>query len=320
MQCKICLAPLELWFSDLCDDRYGYPGTFSVYRCSLCGFAQLHPVVSVDQLEDLYTNYYPRKTITAATVTANSHAQDQWLMGNPNVYHRFPKPGQRVLDVGCGDGASLLMIQSQGAEAYGTEFDHNVEVPAKQLGLKIHMGDINTAPYPDHYFDLITLNQLIEHVVDPIEFIKTLKRKLKPNGKIVITTPRLGGLQQRWSGRRWVNWHIPYHVNFFTPRSFELLAQHADMRVTSWQTFTPMGWVVLQWLSWLSPAPKPGIASWYWKPRPTNLTKLQYLRQLGWRATLSLVMAHTASWISLPFYRLVDRRRQGDSFLIVLQP
>jgi 2-polyprenyl-3-methyl-5-hydroxy-6-metoxy-1,4-benzoquinol methylase len=295
----------------LADDRYSYPGTFSIYRCPACGFGQLQSLIVKDQLEDLYTNYYPRKVITTASVRAGAQAHGSWLLGNPDIYGQFARPGLRMLDIGCGDGASLLMMQAKGAEAYGTELDRNVMTPAKELGLTIHIGDIETAPYPDHSFDVITLSQLLEHVENPIQFLHQVKRKLKPGGKIVITTPRFGGLQQRMSGRCWINWHIPFHVNFFSRTSLLQLARLSGLRVMRMKTFTPHTWVTLQLLNLKQP-------NRYWHPRPTGVTLGQYLRQLGVFQSSHLLLAHAFGWLSVPYYRLLDAVRGGDSWFIVL--
>lgn len=309
--CKICHHVSTLYQADLSDDRYGYPGVFSVYRCPQCGFGQLQPTVPEDQLEELYTHYYPRKDITTASIKAGQEHTDHWLTGNPSIYMRYAAPGLRILDIGCGDGAALLTMQSRGAEAYGTEFDHNVMAPAQQLGLKIHIGDIDTAAWPDHSFDVITLSQLLEHVVDPMQFLQQAKKKLKPGGKIVITTPRLGGIQQRLSGRRWINWHIPFHVNFFSRASIQCLAQATELQLTTLQSFTPHTWVMLQILNLKQP-------NQYWQPRPVGLSVVQYLRQLGIVPASHLLIAHACGWLTIPFYRLVDALRMGDSWLIVL--
>lgn len=319
MHCKICAGSSRLKFNGLADDRYGYPGEFDVYSCNQCGFAQLYPEVTSDALEQLYTQYYPRKDITAASIKSGVVRHSNWLRGNPSIYLQYAKPAMSVLDIGCGDGASLLTIQSCGAKAVGTEFDHNVIGPAQQLGLNIHIGDITTLPYPDHSFDLITMNQLLEHVADPIAFIQLAKKKLKPNGRLVITTPRLGSVQQRCSGRRWVNWHIPFHVNFFTPASVRYLAKQTGLQIETLRTFTPQGWVVMQWLNLLRPALPVGTANLFWKAKPAGLTKWQYLKQLGPRSAMSLVVAHGVSLFSIPYYRLVDLLGFGDSFQIVLR-
>lgn len=310
--CKICRQTSKLYQANLADDRYGYPGTLSVYRCPNCGFGQLHPLVPQDQQENMYTQYYPRKVISADSVRATAQLHGSWLQGNPNIYEQFARPGLRMLDIGCGDGASLLMMQAKGAVAYGTELDHNVVTPAKKLGLTIHIGDIDTAPYPDQSFDVITLSQLLEHVADPIAFLQQVKRKLKPGGKLVITTPRFGGLQQHLSGRRWINWHIPFHVNFFSRSSLQRLADATGLRIAQLRTFTPRMWVTLQILNLKQP-------NRYWQPRPAGLSIWANLRQLGPLATCHLLLAHSLGCLTIPAYRLMDALRGGDSWLLVLK-
>lgn len=317
--CKICQHVLRLYLQDLFDDRYGYPGSFSVYRCDQCGFAQLSPAIPPAELENLYTQYYPRKDISVASIEASVIRHEDWLRGNPSIYLQFAQPNSKVLDIGCGDGSSLLTIQSCGAEAYGTEFDHNVIAPAEQLGLNIHIGDLNTIPQPDEWFDVITMNQLLEHVTDPQAFLRQVKKKLKPGGQIVVTTPQFGSLPQRCSGRRWVNWHIPFHLNFFNKHSIKRLVQQSGLTVERIRTFTPMAWVMLQTINLLRPKLPVGTPNLFWKPKPAELTKFQYMKQLGVRAGMILIVAHAMGWLTLPVYRLIDGLGFGDSFIIVLK-
>ena len=310
MDCKICAGASQPLYTQLFDDRYGYPGTFSIYQCTACGFAQSVPELSPDKLSQLYTNYYPRKNITIDTVRQAATYRPgklfqmmSWLRGTRNTCHYHVQPGQRVLDVGCGDGASLLDISTLGAEAYGTEYDRNVEPVAQKLGLNIFFGDLTDAPYADGFFDTITMSQLLEHIPDPIAFLRNAKQKLKPGGKIIISFPNINSFNRTRSGRKWINWHIPYHMNFFTDQSIARLAEATGLALTSIHTSTPNDWLVMQTLANHSTA-VPG------QPNPIWVGTGQ-----RWQVGLALLF----SWLRLPLTRFQDALGRGDSYLIVLK-
>lgn len=300
---------------NLFDDRYGYPGMFSIYRCTSCGFGQIKPEVSGQALDNLYTQYYPRKNMTASEVKRSVSFQPgwigqmrRWLDGTNNVSHYYAKPGMRVLDIGCGNGASLLEIQAQGAEAYGTELDQNVAPIAKELNLNIHFGDIGTAPWPDHYFDLITMSQLMEHIPKPAEFLNTVRRLLKPGGQIIMSFPNVDSFNQQRSGAKWINWHIPYHMNFFTPDSIQNLAKQVGMQIRHIKTTTPAVWLMLQSKA-NDYAAQVGIPSPVWTATPTAIAS-------PWKRRWQTVRALCNSLWQLPYTRWQDAHGKGDSYIV----
>lgn len=315
MTCKICSGESKQLYSGLFDDRYGYPGTFDLYQCAACGFAQSTPELSSAELHQLYTDYYPRKTITVDTVRQASTFRPgmlfrvkTWLQGNSNVCHYHVNPGERVLDVGCGDGASLLDIQKLGAEAYGTEYDRNIEPVATQLGLRIFFGDIKDAPYADSWFDTITMSQLLEHTLDPIAFIHHAKQKLKPGGQMILSFPNINSFNRLRTGRKWINWHIPYHLNFFSDQSITLLARAANLELALVRTYTPNQWLLQQSLANHYQAVE-GQPSLVWVPDTTTHV---------WRRRLRVGLALLYSLIRIPLSRAQDAMGKGDSYLVVL--
>ncbi|MBI4407880.1 MAG: class I SAM-dependent methyltransferase [Candidatus Kerfeldbacteria bacterium] len=315
--CKICGQSSTLLYENLFDDRYGYPGKFSVYRCSTCGFGQTDPLLTPAALGKLYTDYYPRKNITVDEVRRSVTWRPgtlarwkRWLQGVNNTCHYHVTPNSKVLDIGCGNGASLLDIQAQGAEAVGTEEDRNVEPIAKALHLQIHFGDVSTSTYADQSFDFITMSQLLEHIPDPAAFLKRVSQKLKPTGQIIMSFPNIDGWNRRHSGRRWINWHIPYHINFFTPKSIRLLADQSGLKLMSLQTITPNVWVQLQSLANRHTAIE-GQPSAFWSPD-------QGSEKSSMAKRLSSILALAMSYLCVPITRWRDWRHQGDSWLVVL--
>lgn len=328
LPCKICQAPTILFMEQLFDDRYGYPGCFDVYRCTRCGFGQIDPEVSGEALDRLYTDYYPRKHLTRKEVEAAATfrpglaaAFRRWLDGTNNVAHYHTRPRTRVLDIGCGNGASLLEIQRAGAEAFGTEVDRNVAAVAAELRLNIHFGDITTSPWPDHSFDDITMSQLLEHTATPAEFLQQLKSKLKPGGRIIMSFPNIDSFNRVRSKKKWVNWHVPYHMNFFSRRSIKLLAQQVDMNVERIRTVTPAVWLMLQAQANAYSA-KEGVPSPVWttiaKTNQESSLALTTMPASRWQRHWQAIKAALQGLIELPSARWQDWRGRGDSFIVWL--
>lgn len=274
----------------------------------------------------MYTRYYPRQDITADTIRSAAIFQPDkkaafkwWAQGMNNQCHWGVPAGSTVLDVGCGDCSSLLEIERQGASAFGTEFDENVKEPAAQLGLSVHIGDIDTLDVQPQSFDIITCNQLLEHVPDPIAFVLRLKTLLKPGGMIRWSTPNIQGWNRRVSQEKWINWHIPFHLHFFSPKSVHILAEKTGMHISSLRTMTPRPWVTQQWMTSLQPRVKNGEKNTNWEPRKPGVGIVQYLRSLSPRQAAILLSSHGLGLLTIPFWRIIDACKKGDSFLITLR-
>lgn len=130
----------------------------------------------------------------------------------------------RLLDIGCGNGSYLAMMKRLGWEVVGTEIDPKAaDIATSSLGIFVHVGDLEDAPFEHASFDVITMSHVIEHVADPIEFLNTAARFLKPGGEMIVVTPNLSSLGSRIFGADWYYLDPPRHLYLFTPASVRLL-------------------------------------------------------------------------------------------------
>ncbi|MGO7208680.1 class I SAM-dependent methyltransferase, partial [Rhizobium ruizarguesonis] len=102
-----------------------------------------------------------------------------------------------------------------GIESWGIEADPNVRTIADHFGLQVHIGNIYDLPFPDMKFDLIVLNQVLEHVPDPSAMLQAVRERLTPQGRVIMAFPNTGSFHHKIWKDRWINWHIPYHQNHF---------------------------------------------------------------------------------------------------------
>jgi 2-polyprenyl-3-methyl-5-hydroxy-6-metoxy-1,4-benzoquinol methylase len=314
--CKICDNGISLEMQNLHDDRYGYPGSFDVYVCKSCRFAQTEPQITDSQLSDLYTKYYPRQKQTATDAQKDAswqpgswYAAKSYVMGTNNVAHHYCRPASTVLDVGCSNGWSLLELKRNKCKAYGTEADRNVESIASALSLNITIGDISDIKDKSIDFDYITASQLIEHIPDLDFFILSLKKRLKQDGSVILSMPNFGSLPKRIWGRQWINWHIPFHQNFFTKRSIKLLAVKHGLEITRLKTITPNVWTLIQFAGLVYPSAA-GQGNYLWSPEK----KISFSRKLIFNIVKIIFM----TIITIP-NRIIDILGFGDGMLVELK-
>ena len=106
--------------------------------------------------------------------------------------------GNKVLDIGCYDGTLGNVLIKKGNEVYGIEISKEVAEIAKRKGLKVKIQDFASHfDFDNKFFDLVVAAEVIEHIVDTDSFIEEIKRVLKPNGFLVLTTPNIASLGRR---------------------------------------------------------------------------------------------------------------------------
>lgn len=295
------------------DDRYGYPGQFELMRCPDCGHAFLNCNLTPSELVGLYTNYYPRKAFDVANYKPHTERRgvSMWFDGLKSSAFRYVPKNVRVLDVGCGFGQSLGYYSARGCEVYGVEADENIRRVAEKFDYKVHVGVFEAGIYEAEFFDYVTMDQVIEHVTDPISTFREVAHILKPGGLAIFSTPNASGWGARIFGSRWINWHAPYHVQFFSRHSVRLAAEQAGLVVTKIKTITSSEWLYYQWIH-LAMYPKPNESSRFWAPDRPERTVLQS------RVLRALTLMHKIK-INHLLTRFFDFLGLGDNYVFVLK-
>lgn len=312
ISCPICSYSVTPVFLKLYDDRYGYPGTFQLLNCANCDHKFLEGEFSPALLSNLYSNYYPRSEMDLDSFKPHqeAHGFKAWLTGAKSGAFSWVPRNVRVLDIGCGFGESLGYHGARGCEVYGVEADQNIRRVADKYGFKVHMGLFDPNLYDPEFFDYVTMSQVIEHVTDPVETMRGIAQILKVGGTAILSTPNANGWGAKLFGKRWIHWHTPYHLQFFSIRSLELAAQKADLIVDRIETVTSSNWFCYQWIHLLT-YPIAGVPSNFWSAN-TDLRLHQMLMK-------KLIMASKLVLIPQLITRLADAMGCGDNYLIILR-
>lgn len=133
-----------------------------------------------------------------------------------------------VLDIGSGTGDFLAEAKQQNWKAVGMEPSEKAKALAKQKGICI----IETYPeLENHFFDVITMWHVLEHVPD-LEFqIKELKRLLKPDGVIFIAVPNFKSYDANHYGKFWAAYDVPRHLWHFSKTAMEKLFVKENLKL-----------------------------------------------------------------------------------------
>ncbi len=315
--CPICKSERICHKLFLSDDRYGYPGDFTLLRCQYCDHVFLEHEFTPEQLTELYSVYYPRSHFDSDSYKPHAETTgfSAWLAGARGAAFRWVPGAVRVLDVGCGFGETLGYHVARGCDVYGVEADENIRRVADRFGYKVHVGLFDAGLYEADFFDYVTMDQVFEHVVDPLGVLEGVARILKPGGVVVMSFPNARGWGARVFGRRWINWHAPYHLHFYSDRSLELLASRSGLKLIEDTTITPSSWLHFQWMHLIT-YPKPGESSKFWAGsacgNPVDFTMMQRLLIKFAGFFHSVKLNHLAT-------RLFDALGIGDNRVVLLR-
>src|SRR5262249_4529231 len=104
--------------------------------------------------------------------------------------------GGDLLEIGCGYGYLLDEARSFFDQRVGTDFSSQAAEIARATGAEVFIGGVDQVP-PESKFDCVVATQVIEHVYEPLSFVKALAEHTKLGGHIVIATPDIGGALRR---------------------------------------------------------------------------------------------------------------------------
>lgn len=122
----------------------------------------------------------------------------------------------RLLDVGCALGDCLEEAKKMGWKgAEGVELSKFACQFAKKRGLKVTQGMLASLNKSDQ-FDVITSQDMIEHVTNPLTELELIYKFLKPGGLVFIVTPDIGGWWSKLLGKRWYHFKPGEHVVYFS--------------------------------------------------------------------------------------------------------
>lgn len=140
--------------------------------------------------------------------------------------------GGTILDLGCGRGLFLKVMQRVGYVAFGTELD-DASARAARLhsGAKVRVGPLLGCNFESAQFDAITAWQVFEHLHDPDLVLTECHRILRPGGALIMSVPNIDSWQARWAGAGWFHLDLPRHLFHYSPDTITAMLEARGFRV-----------------------------------------------------------------------------------------
>jgi 2-polyprenyl-3-methyl-5-hydroxy-6-metoxy-1,4-benzoquinol methylase len=203
---------------------YAFP-PFAVARCRRCRLWYLHPRLA----EPAMHAHYEDDSYFEGGAAGYSSYQSQEPTLRP-TFRRFlaeldrrGMTGGRLLEVGCAYGFFLDEARSHFAHRTGTDYSAAALEKARGRADRVILGGTGQLP-PGELFDCVAVIHVIEHIYDPVAFLREVAGHVRPGGWVVLATPDMGSLWRPLMRYRWPFFKAPEHVTFFDRRTLaELL-------------------------------------------------------------------------------------------------
>jgi 2-polyprenyl-3-methyl-5-hydroxy-6-metoxy-1,4-benzoquinol methylase len=220
-------------------------------RLNAFGFYEIKQKPTPEELRDYYAKRYYQENLT--TYQPEYPAEElEHIEGKLRLRHwvleqlRKGSGAGSFLDIGCGEGWALDYFQRQGWEVLGLDFSSfSLEKLHPTLRSQLRTGDlyeeVQKLVAASERFDVLWLDNVLEHVLEPADLLRHCRTLIKPNGVLVVDVPNdFSALQLHLldSGQIdrpfWVV--LPDHLSYFNPTGLRNLAE-----ATGWHTTKVLG-------------------------------------------------------------------------------
>lgn len=244
------------------DRLFAAAGEWDIKKCNNkdCGLLWLDPSPTPEDLHKAYQTYYTH----VDSVPAKASLLSKWIQGyraskygfqknQSSIFSRFfgnllglsgffkenmdypfvylaHKNKGKLLELGCGSGATLKLFSDWGWQAQGLDFDAQAVNNAQAKGLTVNHGDIFSQHFPDNSFDAIFSSHVVEHVTDPLSLLEESFRILKPNGIYVAVMPNSTSKLHQIFKSNWRELDPPRHLHIFNPESLKLMTDKTSFK------------------------------------------------------------------------------------------
>ena len=214
---------------------------FQVVECTNCRLIRLYPWPKPEDLGRYYPPNYWFKPGSSLSERLEEQYRRFVLRDHRNFVAQAARAAgtpPRILDVGCGGGLFLAMMQEAGARVTGLDFSADAaRVAWQHNGVPAAVGSLPRAPFAPGSYSVVTMFHVLEHLYDPISYLEAAHRLLEPEGRLVVQVPNVSCWQFLLLGENWSGVDIPRHLINFRVTDLDVLLDNAGFEVVRHKYF-----------------------------------------------------------------------------------
>jgi SAM-dependent methyltransferase len=242
LRCRVCDAPATILHR--AHPGYAHGSSYDIYECTGCGSSFAEPLRSDAKLYDRiyraidripgYERYerYAKRVRRARSPlrTLATHEDVYYAIAEILRALHLPKTA-RLLEVGSGLGYLTYSLARAGYRIEGWDVSEDaVQAARERFGPYFAVRDVNAlqASSDSSRYDVVILTELIEHLEDPVAFVRASAALLAPGGALLMTTPNKNYYPDG------VVWHTdlpPIHLWWFTERAMREMGERCRLDV-----------------------------------------------------------------------------------------
>jgi 2-polyprenyl-3-methyl-5-hydroxy-6-metoxy-1,4-benzoquinol methylase len=211
------------------ENVYVFP-PYAVARCLRCGLWYLHPRLGEEGMRACYVDdaYFEGGEAGYSSYQAQEATLRPTFRAFLQELSRRGMTGGRLLEVGCAYGFFLDEARGFFDHRRGTDYSPAAFEKARGRADRVDLGGLEQIA-PGELFDLIAVIHVIEHIYDPVAFLRECATHLAPGGSIVLATPDMGSFWRPLMRYRWPFFKIPEHVTFFDRHTLKRLLEASGL-------------------------------------------------------------------------------------------
>lgn len=212
------------------EDVLGTHDKFNIVKCLDCGLIYINPRPMKNEILKYYTSeYIPHlsKDSNLRNLSLNIYSKlfRYHIIGLEHYGHN------RILDVGCGSGKFLEILNKKGWETFGVDISPVAVKNAKEKGLNVFEGELHDMSFSQEYFDVVIMRHSLEHMYDPKKEIEAAYKILRYNGILTIEVPNINCLESRIFREHWFQIDAPRHLYHFSEKTITMILKNANFDV-----------------------------------------------------------------------------------------
>jgi 2-polyprenyl-3-methyl-5-hydroxy-6-metoxy-1,4-benzoquinol methylase len=247
-RCPLDGRRMRPWLEVPADCKKAEPNRFSeVFRCEDCGYGQVHPLPTEDQVPDFYRleryythggSHFEQEGAISLLDRTRQHVAWRLDFGESllprTIDELLGAPEKTVCDIGCGAGSLAGGIAELGHRVVGVEPDPNSIARELRDKIEFFAGSAERLPQSvrARRFDCVILSHVLEHCIDPLLALQNARALLAPQGLLVCEVPNNAALGLRFAGAAWEMLDVPRHLHFFDGVSLQGFLDRAGLKAT----------------------------------------------------------------------------------------
>ncbi|OYT54396.1 MAG: hypothetical protein B6U72_02870 [Candidatus Altiarchaeales archaeon ex4484_2] len=194
-----------------------------VVKCS-CGMIYPNPRLSADEISRGY-NSNRLSGVDDYLEVAEGNKHD--FRKRFDFIEKYSHKGD-MLDVGCNIGSAMDVAESRGWVCSGIDVNKKAVQVARKKGLNARAGQLEDSK---GFYDLIFMNDVVEHVANPRKELGLAKKLLREDGVLYISAPDGGSLMAGLSRGRWLHLKPRQHLYIFNRRNLRMMLEEEGFEV-----------------------------------------------------------------------------------------